>query len=83
MRTTFMGAMCLWIVLVASAEAQDAKGGGDLATAATNPVGSANQIQLQNTFIPSSKNSDGGANTAVIQPVARYMTVKPVMPSVP
>jgi hypothetical protein len=72
MRTTFMGAMCLWIVLVASAEAQDAKGGGDLATAATNPVGSANQLQLQNTFIPSSKNSDGGANTAIIQPVVAF-----------
>ena len=57
---------------VAAQEAKDAdtkKGGGDLTTAATNPVGSLIQVQLQDLYIPNSRNSEGYANTAIIQPV--------------
>ena len=57
----------------APALAEDAKGGkGDLTTAATNPVGSLIQLQLQNLHIPSSDNSSGYANTAIIQPVIPF-----------
>ncbi len=57
---------------VAAQEAKDAdtkKGGGDLTTAATNPVGALIQLQLQDLYIPNSRNSEGYANTAIIQPV--------------
>ena len=57
---------------VAAQEAKDAdtdKGGGDLTTAATNPVGALIQVQLQDLYIPNSRNSEGYANTAIIQPV--------------
>lgn len=57
---------------VVAQEAKDAdteKGGGDLTTAATNPVGSLIQVQLQDLYIPNSRNSEGYANTAIIQPV--------------
>ena len=56
----------------AAQEAKDAdtkKGGGDLTTAATNPVGALIQVQLQNLYIPNSDNSSGPANTGIIQPV--------------
>ena len=59
----------------AAQEAKDAdtkKGGGDLATAATNPVGAVIQVQLQNLYIPNSRNSDGYANTAILQPVIPF-----------
>lgn len=52
------------------ARAQD--GGKDLATAATNPVGSANTLQFQNIYIPDSKNSEGDANTFIVQPVLAF-----------
>ena len=50
--------------------AQD--GGTNLATAATNPVGSANQLQLQNIYSPDSKNSSGDANTFIVQPIVAF-----------
>jgi hypothetical protein len=43
-----------------------------LAEAATNPLASLVQIQVQNTFIPSSNNASGYANTFVIQPVVPW-----------
>ena len=61
---------------VAAQEAKDAdtkadskKGGGDLTTAATNPVGALIQVQFQDLYIPNSDNSSGYANTGIIQPV--------------
>lgn len=62
------------VVPVAAQEATDApakkeQGGGDLATAATNPVGSLIQLQLQDLYFPESDNSSGYANTAVVQPI--------------
>ena len=53
----------------ADTKADAKKGGGDLTTAATNPVGALIQLQLQNLYIPESDNSSGHANTAIIQPV--------------
>lgn len=45
----------------------------DLATAATNPVGSANQLQFQNLFIEDSNNAEGsGANTFIVQPILSF-----------
>lgn len=62
-------ALGLSVAGVTSATAQDE----DLATAATNPVGSANQLQFQNLFINKSHNSDGDdANTFIIQPVVSF-----------
>ena len=61
--------------LTAPAFAQEAKGGdtkGDLTTKATNPVGALIQLQLQDLYIPSSNNSSGYANTAIIQPVVPF-----------
>ena len=49
--------------------AQSGKGGGDIASRATNSAAALIQLQLQNSVIPSSDKSDGYANTAVIQPV--------------
>lgn len=46
--------------------------GRDLATEATNPIGSANQLQFQNLFFPDNKNADGDANTFIIQPVVTF-----------
>ena len=47
--------------------------GKDLATAATNPVGSANQLQFQNLFIEDSNNASGSdANTFIIQPIVTF-----------
>ena len=64
---------------VAAQEAKDAdtkadpkNGGGDLTTAATNPVGSVTLLQLQNLYIPNSDNSSGAANTGIIQPVVPF-----------
>ena len=81
-RATFASALILAAFLfglvgpVAAQEAKDAdtkaapkKGGGDLTTAATNPVGALIQVQFQNLYIPSSDNSSGYANTGIIQPV--------------
>jgi hypothetical protein len=60
---------------VVAQEAKDAdtkKGGGDLATAATNPVGALIQLQFQDVYTPNSRNSDGYANTAILQPVIPF-----------
>ena len=43
----------------ADTKAEPKKGGGDLTTAATNPVGALIQLQLQNLYIPESDNSSG------------------------
>jgi len=63
-----------WLVIGSGfgSDAQAQEGSGDLATAATNPIGSANQLQFQNTFIPESENSDGYSNIGVIQPVLSF-----------
>lgn len=62
-------ALGLSVAGVTGATAQD----GDLATAATNPVGSANQLQFQNLFTNDTYNSDGDdANTFIIQPVVSF-----------
>jgi hypothetical protein len=53
----------------ADSKAEPKKGHADLTTAATNPVGSIIQLQLQNLYIPESDNSSGHANTGIIQPV--------------
>lgn len=60
----------LAIALPGMASAQD--GAADLATAATNPVGSANQLQFQNIYAPENKNSDGSANTFIVQPILSF-----------
>ena len=54
------------------AAAEEKKKIGNLATAATNPVGSLIQLQLQDQFTPSSENSSGVANAAIIQPVIPF-----------
>ena len=53
----------------ADTKADTKKGGGNLTTAATNPVGALIQLQLQDLYIPNSDNSSGYANTGIIQPV--------------
>lgn len=55
-----------------AAQGEKKSGGGDLTTAATNPVGSLIQLQLQNLYIPESDNSSGYANTAILQPVVPF-----------
>lgn len=45
---------------------------GDLAAAATNPIASLIQFQIQNTFVPDSYDSSGYANTFVLQPVIPF-----------
>ena len=56
--------------------AQDAApeggGGADLATAATNPVGSANQFQLQYLYADDVNNASGSSNTTIIQPIVSF-----------
>lgn len=52
------------------AVAQD--GEVDLATAATNPVGAVNQLQLQYSHAGETNNSDGNSDTFVIQPVLSF-----------
>ncbi|MGD9293406.1 MAG: hypothetical protein PVI41_00860 [Roseobacter sp.] len=47
-------------------------GGTDLATAATNPVGSANQLQFQGLYFDDSFNSDGDAKTFILQPIVSF-----------
>lgn len=73
--------LALWLVVTtfasvnsASAETdENPQGGVDLATAATNPVGSANQLQFQNLFIQDSNNASGNdANTFIIQPIVTF-----------
>jgi hypothetical protein len=75
---TVLTVLILVLGIAGSLPAQEAKGGdtkadhGDLTTKATNPVGSLIQLQLQNLYIPSSDNSSGYANTAIIQPVIPF-----------
>lgn len=59
----------------AAAPAQGAaKGGGsNLGTAATNPGSALIQLQFQNQITPDSANSDGAANTFIIQPVYPFV----------
>ena len=45
------------------------KGGGSLASDATNPAAALIQLQLQDQFVPSTENADGAANTFIVQPV--------------
>jgi hypothetical protein len=56
-----------------SAVAQDKKGGGSLASNATNPAAALIQLQLQDQFVPSTANADGAANTFIIQPVYPFV----------
>ena len=73
-----LGAVCLIASLPTGVWAADqgaastGSGGGDLATAATNPVGSANQFQLQYLYADESNNASGSANTAIIQPIVTF-----------
>jgi len=52
--------------------AQQKEEGGDLATKATNPVGSLIQLQLQDQITPSSENASGAANTFTVQAVIPF-----------
>ena len=55
----------VWASMSASpAIAQAKKGSGDLTTAATNPVASLIQLQLQDVYTPSSENASGYANNS-------------------
>jgi hypothetical protein len=48
---------------------QDGGGGGDLAGDATNPMSNLTQYQVQNTFVPSTYEASGYANTVALQMV--------------
>jgi hypothetical protein len=67
--------LALPLLVGAQASAEDPQGhdaSGELTTKATNPVGALIQLQLQNLYIPSSDNSSGYANTAIVQPVVPF-----------
>lgn len=58
----------------AAAPAQGAaKGGGSLAADATNPASALIQLQFQDQITPNSANSDGAANSFIIQPVYPFV----------
>jgi hypothetical protein len=67
--TWVLAPIILTSLSASSAVAQDKKGGGNLASDATNPAAALIQLQLQNQYVPSTKNADGAANTFIIQPV--------------
>ncbi len=67
--TSILAPIILASMSVSTAVAQDKKGGGDLASQATNPAAALIQVQLQDLFTPSTQNASGVANTAIIQPV--------------
>jgi hypothetical protein len=76
-RSSLAGAAALLIGLSVAgfggaALAQD-QSGDDLAGQATNPAAALIQLQLQDMIIPSSQNSTGVANTAIIQPVYPFV----------
>ena len=57
------------LAFIASATAVLAQ---DLATAATNPVGSANQLQFQYLYADDVNNADGSSSTGIIQPIVSF-----------
>ncbi len=67
--TSLLAPFFLASMSASGAVAQDKKGGGSLASDATNPAAALIQLQLQDQFVPSTENADGVANTFIVQPV--------------
>jgi len=64
-----------------SSESGGSGGGSDLAGQATNPTSNLSQLQFQNTFIPSTYEADGYANTFAIQLVKPFETGNKFFPT--
>lgn len=71
-RIIFFSATLISLFVTSGLGAWAQDGGGDLVTTATNPVGSANQLQLQNLYFDDNNNSNGDANTFIIQPIVTF-----------